>query len=86
MQKSTSVILGEHFAHFINAHISTGRYGSASEVIRAGLRLLEDQEASRDSLQAALIAGERSGLSDRTADDIFEAVRQRHEQSETAHD
>ena len=84
MQKSTSVILGEHFTGFISAHVRTGRYGSASEVIRAALRLLEEQEAKRDSLQAALIAGERSGFSGRTAEEIFEAQRQRHEQQSGA--
>ncbi len=57
MGKSTSVSLGEHFTGFIEAQVAQGRYGNASDVVRAGLRLLEDQEAKR----AALIEGEESG-------------------------
>lgn len=61
MARNTSIILGEHFATFVDAQVQTGRYGSASDVIRAGLRLLEDQETRREALRAALVAGENSG-------------------------
>ncbi|PKG96742.1 type II toxin-antitoxin system ParD family antitoxin [Paraglaciecola sp. MB-3u-78] len=44
MAKSTSITLGEHFDHFINQQLTSGRYGSTSEVIRASLITLEDQE------------------------------------------
>ena len=61
MARNTSVSLGEHFADFIDAQVQTGRYGSASDVVRAGLRLLEEHETKVKALQDALIAGEESG-------------------------
>lgn len=61
MTRNTSVVLGDHFAEFIDAQVRGGRYGSASDVMRAGLRLLEEHEAKVKALQEALIAGEDSG-------------------------
>ncbi|KJZ17908.1 type II toxin-antitoxin system ParD family antitoxin [Loktanella sp. S4079] len=61
MPKNTSMSLGDHFATFINDQVQTGRYGSASDVVRAGLRLLEEHEAKVKALQDALIEGEKSG-------------------------
>ena len=61
MPRNTSVSLGDHFASFIDRQVGEGRYGSASDVVRAGLRLLEEHEARVRALQDALIAGERSG-------------------------
>jgi antitoxin ParD1/3/4 len=63
MAKNTSISLGDHFADFIETQVTTGRYGSASDVVRAGLRLLEDQELKLATLRAALIEGETSGPS-----------------------
>lgn len=61
MAKNTSVSLGDHFEQFIGSQIDSGRYGSASEVVRAGLRLLETNESKLEILRKALVAGERSG-------------------------
>lgn len=58
MAKNTSISLGNHFDQFIAGQIAEGRFGSASEVIRAGLRLLEKLAV----LRAALEQGEKSGF------------------------
>jgi antitoxin ParD1/3/4 len=63
MARNTSISLGDHFAHFVDQQVEGGRYGSASDVVRAGLRLLEEQEVKLAALRAALIEGERSGPS-----------------------
>jgi antitoxin ParD1/3/4 len=59
--KNTSVSLGEYFTRFIDAQVQTGRYGSASDVVRAGLRLLEEYDLKLKTLQDALADGEASG-------------------------
>jgi antitoxin ParD1/3/4 len=63
MSRNTSLTLGMHFAEFVDQQVAGGRYGSASEVVRAGLRLLEQQEAQLSALRAALEDGESSGTS-----------------------
>lgn len=64
MAKNTSISLGEHFDGFIASQIQSGRYGSASEVVRAGLRILEDTESKLNTLRRMLAEGEQSGLAD----------------------
>ena len=59
--RNTSVSLGQHFTCFIEAQVQGGRYGSASDVVRAGLRLLEEHETKVKALQDALNAGLESG-------------------------
>lgn len=61
MAKNTSISLGDHLEGFINRQIESGRYGSASEVVRASLRLLEEHEQNIGALRQALIDGEHSG-------------------------
>lgn len=62
MAKNTSILLGEHFEQFINGQIKSGRYSSASEVVRAALRLFEGEEIKQKELLKALRAGEKSGF------------------------
>ena len=59
--KTTSVALGPHFEDFIQASILSGRYNNASEVVRSGLRLLEDQEQKMAALRSAIDEGINSG-------------------------
>ena len=73
MAKNTSITLSEHFDKFIAAQLQQGRYGSASEVIRQGLRLLEEHEQKIQALRQALIDGENSGES--TPLDMQEIIR-----------
>ncbi len=62
--KNTSITLGEHFEGFITSQINSGRYGSASEVVRAGLRVLEDSESKLTALRQMLKDGEKSGVAE----------------------
>lgn len=61
MGKNTSVTLGDHFELIIKRSIESGRYASASEVIREGLRLVDEKEQRIKFLREAIDAGERSG-------------------------
>lgn len=74
VQKNTSVTLGEHFEKFLAHQIETGRYGSVSEAIRAGLRLLEERETKLEALRRALIEGEQSGTSDYSLQSILDEL------------
>ncbi len=64
MPRNTSVTLGEHFDTFVSQKISQGRFQSVSEVVRAGLRRLEEDESKLETLRAKLLAGENSPLLD----------------------
>ena len=64
IMKTTSVALGSYFENFIATTIKTGRYNNASEVIRAGLRMLEENEKRVLELSAAIREGEESGRYD----------------------
>lgn len=61
MNKNTSISLGDYFDHFIQGILQEGRYKNASEVIRAGLRLLEEEERKVIALRAAIEEGVKSG-------------------------
>lgn len=75
MASNTSISLDDHFTSFLAREVETGRYRSASEVVRAGLRLLEDQETRMSALRAALIAGEESGQAEPFNFDAFIAAK-----------
>jgi antitoxin ParD1/3/4 len=62
MGKNTSISLGWHFEQFVEDNIASGRYNNASEVIRAGLRLLEEEEARIKALKHAIQEGIDSGI------------------------
>ncbi|MDR9398897.1 type II toxin-antitoxin system ParD family antitoxin [Salibacter sp.] len=62
MSKNTSISLGNYFDQFVNSQVSAGRYKNVSEVIRAGLRLLENEESKVIALRNAIQEGEDSGI------------------------
>jgi antitoxin ParD1/3/4 len=62
MGKNTSISLGSHFEGFILSEVSSGKYSSASEVVRSALRLLESEEKKLNDLRNALIEGENSRM------------------------
>ena len=61
MSRNTSVVIGKQDDKFIKSQIKRGRFGSASEAMRAGLRLLEEQELKIERLRNAILEGEASG-------------------------
>ncbi|MDT0498130.1 type II toxin-antitoxin system ParD family antitoxin [Algiphilus sp. W345] len=58
MGRNTSISLGSHFTDFVDERVKAGRFASASEAVRAGMRLLEQEEAKLDLLRKTLAAGE----------------------------
>ncbi len=72
----TSVVLGQHFEDFIRRQIETGRFNNASEVMRAALRKLEDDEAKLAALRRELLMGLQSGASG-NVDEVFERLEKR---------
>jgi antitoxin ParD1/3/4 len=71
MPKNTSVTLGPHFESFIAEQVAQGHFGSASETIRAGLRLLEERESRLEALRRALREGEDSGPADYSLEELI---------------
>lgn len=79
MGKNTSISLGNHYEEFINEEVSSGKYGSVSEVIRSALRLLEREEKRKRELIKALEAGEQSGfVEDFDAEENLKALYARY--------
>lgn len=62
MDRNTSISIGNYFDSFIKSRISTGRFKNASEVVRAGLRLLEEEENKIMALKEAIKQGIESGI------------------------
>jgi antitoxin ParD1/3/4 len=74
MAKNTSISLGSHFDDFIKGQITGGRYGSVSEVIRAGLRKLEDDERKLETLRALIEEGKASGTAEYSYDSLMQEL------------
>ena len=74
MPKNTSISLGNHFDSFISQQIKSGRYSSVSEVVRAGLRILENSETKLETLRNLLNEGEQSGVADYSYDKLIQAL------------
>lgn len=64
MARTTSFVLGDHFERLIAEQVASGRYGSASEVVREGLRLVEERQRRLDALDQAIEAGLASGVAE----------------------
>ena len=62
MAKNTSISLGTYFENFVNGVVEEGRFKNVSEVVRAGLRLLEQEEEKHQAIIKALKEGEESGF------------------------
>ncbi|MCE1197708.1 MAG: type II toxin-antitoxin system ParD family antitoxin [Marinilabiliales bacterium] len=71
MAKNTSILLGDYFEDFIQQQLKSGRYSSASEVVRAALRMFEQEESKRAELVEELKKGERSGFMEDFDRDAF---------------
>ena len=76
MAKNTSITLGDHFDGFISEQVSEGRYASASEVVRAALRLFEDNERKLAALRRLLEEGEQSGTAAYSYEDLMAELDQ----------
>ena len=76
MAKNTSISLSDQLSGFVERQVAQGRFGSASEVVRAGLRLLEEHETRLETLRSALTEGERSGPPE--AFDFDQFLKERH--------
>jgi antitoxin ParD1/3/4 len=61
MAKNTSILLGDYFNNFINQQVKSGKFSSASEVVRAALRMFEFEETKKVELVNELKKGEKSG-------------------------
>ncbi len=71
MAKNTSILLGDYFNNFINTQVKTGKFSSASEVVRAALRMFEQQETKKNTIIKELIKGEKSGFVKNFNRDLF---------------
>jgi len=62
MGKNTSMLLGDHFEQFIQQKVDSGRFSSASEVVRNALRMMEAEDLQKKALNKALASGQKSGF------------------------
>lgn len=79
MAKNTSILIGDYFDNFINGQVKTGKFSSASEVVRAALRLFEQEETKRTELIEELVKGEKSGfVKDFDRDSFLKNLKEKH--------
>ena len=79
MAKNTSILLGDYFDNFINQQIKSGKFSSASEVVRAALRMFEHEESKKNQLINELKKGEKSGfVKDFDRAVFLESIREKH--------
>lgn len=79
MAKNTSILLGDYFDNFINGQVKTGKFSSASEVVRAALRMFEQEETKKAQLIKELIKGEKSGfIKDFNRDKFLKNLKEKH--------
>lgn len=71
MAKNTSILLGDYFDEFIHQQIQSGKFSSASEVVRAALRMFEYEETKKTRLIKELKKGEKSGFVEKFNRDSF---------------
>ncbi len=74
MSKNTSINLGDHFDTFVTEQLKIGRYASTSEMVRAGLRLLEEEETKLSTLKKMLEEGEASDFVDYSLSGLIEEL------------
>lgn len=79
MAKNTSILLGDYFDNFINSQVKTGRFSSASEVVRAALRMFEQEETKKEQIIKELKKGEKSGfVKDFNRDSFMNSLHEKH--------
>lgn len=79
MAKNTSILLGDYFDNFISQQVNSGKFSSASEVVRAALRLFEEEEAKKAELISELKKGEKSGfVKNFDRDNFLETIHQKY--------
>lgn len=79
MAKNTSILLGDYFERFINQQVKSGKFSSASEVVRAALRMFEYEENKKSELIKELKKGEKSGfVKDFNRETFKESIHQKH--------
>ncbi|GHU29673.1 antitoxin [Bacilli bacterium] len=74
--RNTSITLGDRFEAFTSEQVKSGRYGSVSEVVRAGLRILEEREIKAQALRMALQVGETSGITNYSLEGILKELEE----------
>ena len=82
MAKNTSILLGDYFDRFISQQVNTGKFSSASEVIRAALRMFEYEETKKVELINELKKGEKSGFVEMfNRDSFLKGLHKKHSTS-----